>query len=195
MYFQTDDNRESESLSIENTLWANTVVASGTALGVVIYTGRESRSVMNTSQPKSKVSNIFSLMLFQSSGGVSRYSKTSIAQTSFGPWKFIWDMGSLSNRGLIMAPDQEANVDNLGKSFWFLYTKIYVVCTHKNCHDEAILMSARNIQFHEIKKILKYLFSGAIGRISLQKRVRIIQMSHPGWSHRSFTVNICLISP
>ena len=89
MYFQTDDNRESESLSIENTLWANTVVASGTALGVVIYTGRESRSVMNTSQPKSKVSNIFSLMLFQSSGGVSRYSKTSIAQTSFGPWKFI----------------------------------------------------------------------------------------------------------
>jgi magnesium-transporting ATPase (P-type) len=46
-------------LSIENTLWANTVVASGTALGVVIYTGCESRSVMNTSQPKSKVSFLF----------------------------------------------------------------------------------------------------------------------------------------
>lgn len=44
-----------DSLSIENTLWANTVVASGTALGVVIYTGCETRSVMNTSQPKSKV--------------------------------------------------------------------------------------------------------------------------------------------
>ncbi|CAL1541081.1 unnamed protein product [Lymnaea stagnalis] len=43
-----------DSLSIENTLWANTVVASGTALGVVIYTGCETRSVMNTSQPKSK---------------------------------------------------------------------------------------------------------------------------------------------
>ena len=53
--FQTDDNTANEPLTIENTLWANTVVASGTALGLVIYTGRESRSVMNTSQPKSKV--------------------------------------------------------------------------------------------------------------------------------------------
>ncbi|XP_059885237.1 probable phospholipid-transporting ATPase IIB isoform X4 [Delphinus delphis] len=44
-----------ESLSIENTLWASTVVASGTIIGVVIYTGKETRSVMNTSNPKSKV--------------------------------------------------------------------------------------------------------------------------------------------
>ncbi|XP_061428126.1 probable phospholipid-transporting ATPase IIB isoform X3 [Lethenteron reissneri] len=45
----------SESLSIENTLWASTVVASGTVVGVVIYTGKETRSVMNTSHPKNKV--------------------------------------------------------------------------------------------------------------------------------------------
>ncbi|GFS05805.1 phospholipid-transporting ATPase [Elysia marginata] len=44
-----------DSLSIENTMWANTVVASGTALGVVIYTGGETRAVMNTSQPSSKM--------------------------------------------------------------------------------------------------------------------------------------------
>ncbi|XP_068023805.1 probable phospholipid-transporting ATPase IIB isoform X2 [Melanerpes formicivorus] len=44
-----------ESLSIENTLWASTVVASGTVIGVVIYTGKETRSVLNTSHPKSKV--------------------------------------------------------------------------------------------------------------------------------------------
>ncbi|XP_059974535.1 probable phospholipid-transporting ATPase IIB isoform X3 [Mesoplodon densirostris] len=44
-----------ESLSIENTLWASTVVASGTIIGVVIYTGKETRSVMNTSHPKNKV--------------------------------------------------------------------------------------------------------------------------------------------
>lgn len=43
------------SLSIENTLWANTVVASGAAIGLVIYTGPESRSVMNNLQPRSKV--------------------------------------------------------------------------------------------------------------------------------------------
>ncbi|KAL2080130.1 hypothetical protein ACEWY4_023923 [Coilia grayii] len=44
-----------ESLSIDNTLWASTVVASGTVIGVVIYTGKETRSVLNTSQSKNKV--------------------------------------------------------------------------------------------------------------------------------------------
>ncbi|XP_012863550.2 probable phospholipid-transporting ATPase IIB isoform X2 [Echinops telfairi] len=44
-----------ESLGIDNTLWASTVVASGTVIGVVIYTGKETRSVMNTSHPKNKV--------------------------------------------------------------------------------------------------------------------------------------------
>ena len=39
---------------MENTLWANTVLASGTALGLVVYTGRETRSVMNNSAPRSK---------------------------------------------------------------------------------------------------------------------------------------------
>ena len=33
------DPDSEESLSIENTMWANTVVASGTATGLVIYTG------------------------------------------------------------------------------------------------------------------------------------------------------------
>ena len=47
------------------------------------------------------------------------YSKTSMAGASLGPCKFIRDMDSLSHWGLIMAPDQEAYGDNLGKSFWF----------------------------------------------------------------------------
>uniref|UniRef100_A0A8C5AT17 Phospholipid-transporting ATPase n=1 Tax=Gadus morhua TaxID=8049 RepID=A0A8C5AT17_GADMO len=45
-----------ESLSIENTLWASTVIASGKrTVGVVIYTGKELRGVMNTSNPKNKM--------------------------------------------------------------------------------------------------------------------------------------------
>ncbi|XP_066990965.1 probable phospholipid-transporting ATPase IIB isoform X5 [Anabrus simplex] len=44
-----------DSLDVENTLWTNCVVASGSALGVVVYTGAETRSVMNNSQPRSKV--------------------------------------------------------------------------------------------------------------------------------------------
>lgn len=42
-------------VSIENTFWANTVVASGTAIGIVIYTGPETRSMMNNNEPRSKV--------------------------------------------------------------------------------------------------------------------------------------------
>ncbi|XP_014680758.1 PREDICTED: probable phospholipid-transporting ATPase IIB [Priapulus caudatus] len=45
-------------LNIENAVWASTVVASGTALGMVVYTGSETRSVMNTSQPRSKVGQL-----------------------------------------------------------------------------------------------------------------------------------------
>ena len=44
-------------------------------------------------------------------------SKTSVVRTSLGPWKFIREMGSSNHRGLIMAPYQEANGDNLGTSF------------------------------------------------------------------------------
>ncbi|XP_055940657.1 probable phospholipid-transporting ATPase IIB isoform X2 [Argiope bruennichi] len=54
--FTRNDGEGAEvSLGIENTLWANTVVASGTAIGIVIYTGSETRSVMNNSEPRSKV--------------------------------------------------------------------------------------------------------------------------------------------
>lgn len=51
----TIDGVQDGSLSVENVLWANTVLASGTAVGLVVYTGRETRSVMNTTLPESKV--------------------------------------------------------------------------------------------------------------------------------------------
>ena len=52
--FTTIEDTE-ESLSIENTIWSNTVVASGTAIGLVIYTGPECRATMNNSKPTSKM--------------------------------------------------------------------------------------------------------------------------------------------
>mmetsp|Transcript_39366 Transcript_39366/g.37835 ORF Transcript_39366/g.37835 Transcript_39366/m.37835 type:complete len:199 (+) Transcript_39366:960-1556(+) len=44
-----------EPLSLENTLWADTVLASsGYILAMVIYTGRETRSQMNAREPSTK---------------------------------------------------------------------------------------------------------------------------------------------
>ena len=50
-----DGHRSEESLGVDNTLWANTAVASGSALGVVVYTGQETRSLMNHSALRSKI--------------------------------------------------------------------------------------------------------------------------------------------
>ncbi|KAG9311135.1 hypothetical protein JVU11DRAFT_9050 [Chiua virens] len=44
-----------EALSAENMLWANTVLAAGSAVGFVVYSGGETRAVMNTSHPVTKV--------------------------------------------------------------------------------------------------------------------------------------------
>lgn len=44
-----------EPLSAENVLWSNTVLAAGSAVGLIVYTGLETRAVMNTSHPKTKV--------------------------------------------------------------------------------------------------------------------------------------------
>ncbi|KAI8331646.1 phospholipid-translocating P-type ATPase [Blakeslea trispora] len=44
-----------EPLGVENTMWTNTVLASGSVIGFVIYTGKDTRAVMNTNHPKTKV--------------------------------------------------------------------------------------------------------------------------------------------
>lgn len=44
-----------EPLTAENVLWSNTVLAAGTVVGLVVYTGSETRAVMNTSHPETKV--------------------------------------------------------------------------------------------------------------------------------------------
>jgi phospholipid-translocating ATPase len=43
-----------EPLSLEQTMWANTVLASATAVGIVIYTGKETRAQKNSSDPSPK---------------------------------------------------------------------------------------------------------------------------------------------
>ena len=84
-----------------------------------------------------------------------------MARTSLGPQKIARDMGSSSHWGLIMAPVQEANSDNLGKIFF----DFMIVCWVYSL--ESHLMSTHNIPFHDKirKKIPKDLFSWAIGRI------------------------------
>jgi phospholipid-translocating ATPase len=53
------ENIQKEGLSLENTLWANTVLAStGYILGMVLYTGKETRSMMNAREAATKVGKL-----------------------------------------------------------------------------------------------------------------------------------------
>ena len=52
---KTEEGDKKEPLNLENTMWASTVVASQKVIGVVIYTGKETRAKMNLSTPKLKL--------------------------------------------------------------------------------------------------------------------------------------------
>jgi len=88
--FTCKDPHNVESLSLENTLWSSTVLASDTVIGLVLYTGKETRSVLNTSIPETKLGvldteiNRFTILLcvFQLILGFSL--------VAFGFFKGIW---------------------------------------------------------------------------------------------------------
>lgn len=48
-------NNTTYPLTVDQTLWANTVLASGTAIGIIIYTGNETRQQMNTTKSGVKI--------------------------------------------------------------------------------------------------------------------------------------------
>lgn len=57
--YTSGDSFDEEGLSLSNTLWANTVLASpGFILGIVVHTGRETRMSMNISQPRMKIGKL-----------------------------------------------------------------------------------------------------------------------------------------
>lgn len=54
-----DSNAQREALSLENTLWANTVLASsGHVLGMIVYTGSETRAQMNSKPALTKIGKL-----------------------------------------------------------------------------------------------------------------------------------------
>eukprot|EP00835_Amoeboradix_gromovi_P006050 NODE_647_length_5572_cov_0.361593.p1 type:complete len:992 gc:universal NODE_647_length_5572_cov_0.361593:4637-1662(-) len=66
-----NSNNSSIPLNIDNTLWANTIVASNTTVyGLVLYTGKDTKSMLNTKLPQNKIGicdlelNYLSKMLF-----------------------------------------------------------------------------------------------------------------------------------
>ena len=60
IFNKNENNIKDESISLENTIWSNTILASSNTIGIAIYTGKDTRAQMNTVKPKLKV-GIFDL--------------------------------------------------------------------------------------------------------------------------------------
>jgi phospholipid-translocating ATPase len=52
---KSGEGEKKEPLNLENTMWASTVVASQRVIGIIIYTGKETRAKMNLSRAKVKI--------------------------------------------------------------------------------------------------------------------------------------------
>ncbi|CAN6614689.1 phospholipid-transporting ATPase Neo1p [Trichomonascus vanleenenianus] len=110
----------SVGLSVDNTLWANTVLASGTAIGIVIYTGKDTRQAMNTSKAGTKVGlleleiNNLSKILC---GCVFLLSFGLVALHGFGPGWYIDVMRFLILFSTIIPVSLRVNLD-MGKSVY-----------------------------------------------------------------------------
>ena len=89
------ENNNKEGLSLENMLWMNTVVATCSALCCVVYTGNDTRSMINTSKPRNKIGtfdlelNTYSKFLGISSAFFAAVFTYMRGFTSNGPVAFI----------------------------------------------------------------------------------------------------------
>ncbi|KNZ60393.1 phospholipid-translocating ATPase [Puccinia sorghi] len=117
-------------ITSENVLWANTVLAAGQAVGLVIYTGTETRAVMNTSHPKTKTS-LLDIEINQLAKILCMVTLTlSIALVAFngfrGPW-WIYVVRFLILFSSIIPISLRVNLD-MGKT----------VYAHQIEHDDEI---------------------------------------------------------
>ena len=122
------------------------------------------------------------------------YRRTSMARSSLGPWKFVWDMGSSSHWGLIMALGKEANSDNLGKYFPHnTYCMLSVLITIASMRRFQWVHTTCDLMKNK-KKIAKYLFSWAVGRISygLKNEFELAMVNKQCSSYKGSTVNAVL---
>lgn len=55
MYIKHAGEDLDESMDLENTIWHNTILASGKVIAIVIYTGKDTRASMNQNASRTKV--------------------------------------------------------------------------------------------------------------------------------------------
>ncbi|XP_034948084.1 probable phospholipid-transporting ATPase IIB isoform X2 [Chelonus insularis] len=163
-FTREDEYNSEESLGVDNTLWANTAVASGSALGVVVYTGQETRSLMNHSAPRSKIGlldqeiNQLTKVLF---GAVIGLALVMMCLKGFnGPW-YCYMFRFVLLFSYIIPISLRINLD-MGKTF-------YAWCIQRDKEISGTVVRTTTIP-EELGRI-SYLLSDKTGTLTQNKMV------------------------
>ncbi|KPI84886.1 putative aminophospholipid translocase [Leptomonas seymouri] len=163
-------NGQSESMTLESVMWASCVVATGTVVAAVVYTGRETRSALNSTNPRNKSGLIeselnriatlcFSLLVI--------LSLLLVAQQHFRGDAFVMLIRFFILLSAIIPISMRVNVDVA--RLWYSYDI---------SHDHNIPGTvARNTDLSEELGRLHYLFSDKTGTLTKNKmQFRVMQV-------------------
>lgn len=154
-----DGDDEAEPITVENMLWSSTVVATGQIVGVVVYTGKETRTALNRTAPKSKRGkteeeiNTLSKILFAILAGLSILMVA--AQGFSGLW-YVYFIRFMILFSAIIPISMRVNLD-MAKLFY-----AYVI----NKDDEIPGAIVRNSNIPEELGRVNFLFTDKTGTLT-----------------------------